>query len=205
MQPARECHARLDRRERPRARIAEGSELGDQLLERRRAPRALGVAVAQVRDEVAEVALVLRTTRRERTRLLEPALELRNVREVGGPHQGLTPAEVARRYLERFGPREAVLVVAEPREVDRPLALAASAPFEDPLTGEVSAVLVLLYTDPSIRQRGVARALAQELRRVLASRGVTELWARAAHNDDALISMGERWGFVRAWELMSAE
>ena len=34
---------------------------------------------------------------------------------------------------------------------------------------------------------------------------MTELWARAAHNDDALISMGERWGFVRAWELMSAE
>lgn len=149
--------------------------------------------------------LRLRTiTRREDAQgtlaLLEQA-----VREVGGPHPGLTPGEVARRYLERLGPREAVLVVAEPREVERPLALAASAPLEDPLTGEVRALVVLLYTDPPIRQRGVARALVQELRRALAARGVTELWARAAHNDDALISMGERWGFVRAWELMSAE
>lgn len=127
------------------------------------------------------------------------------VREVHGPEPGRAPADLARRYLERLGPREALLVVAEPREVARPLALAASAPLEDPLTGAVSAVLVLLYTDPSIRQRGVARALTQELRRALAARGVTELWARAAHNDDALISMGERWGFVRAWELMSAE
>ena len=83
--------------------------------------------------------------------------------------------------------------------------IAASAPFEDPLTGDVQALLILLYTDPSIRQRGVARSLTGELRRALAARGVTELWARAAHNDDALISMGERWGFVRSWELMSAE
>jgi GNAT superfamily N-acetyltransferase len=126
------------------------------------------------------------------------------VREVlDAPDQ--RPAALARRFLDRLGPREALLVVAEPRELQRPLALAASAPFEDPLTGEVRALLVLLYTDPSIRQRGVARALTGELRRALAARGVKELWARAAHNDDAIISMGERWGFVRTWELMSAE
>lgn len=127
------------------------------------------------------------------------------VREVLG-QPDLRPAEIAQRYLARLGgARAALLVVAEPREVARPLALAASAPFEDPLTGAEQAMLVLLYTDPSIRQRGVARALVAELRRALAARGVRELWARAAHNDDALISMGERWGFVRAWELMSAE
>jgi len=126
------------------------------------------------------------------------------VREVLGEDERETPAAIARRYLERLGPRESLLVVAEPRGVERPLALAASAPLEDPLSGSVRALMVLLYTDPSIRQRGVARALTRELRRVLAVRGVGELWARAAHNDDALISMGERWGFVRAWELMSA-
>lgn len=127
------------------------------------------------------------------------------VREVlADPDQ--RPDEVARRTLARLGSaREALLVVAEPREVARPLALAASLPFEDPLTGAVQALLVLLYTDPSIRQRGVARALVGELRRALAARGVSELLARAAHNDDALISMGERWGFVRVWELMSVE
>ena len=136
--------------------------------------------------------------------LLEQAV--REVLGAAGAADGKrTPAELARRYLERFGPREAVLVVAEPREVARPLALAASAPTEEPLTGDVRALLILLYTDPSIRQRGVARSLTGELRRALAARGVKELWARAAHNDDALISMGERWGFVRTWELMSAE
>lgn len=137
--------------------------------------------------------------------LLEQAVRaVRAADEGGAGGAASAPAELARRYLERLGPREALLVVAEPREVERPLALAASAPFEDPLTGEVRALMVLLYTDPSIRQRGVARALTQELRRLLAARGVAELWARAGHNDDALISMGERWGFVRAWELMSA-
>ncbi len=136
--------------------------------------------------------------------LLEQAVRAVQGQDLG-TEPGRTPAELARRILERLGPRESLLVVAEPREVARPLALAASAPFEDPLTGAVGAVIVLLYTDPSIRQRGVARALIQELRRGLAARGVGELWARAAHNDDALISMGERWGFVRAWELMSAE
>ncbi|NOT31568.1 MAG: hypothetical protein HOP15_14060, partial [Planctomycetes bacterium] len=37
------------------------------------------------------------------------------VREVNGPVP--SPADMARRYLERLGPREALLVVAEPREV----------------------------------------------------------------------------------------
>jgi ribosomal protein S18 acetylase RimI-like enzyme len=163
----------------------------------------------EAKVEWARLNLHLRTiTTREEAQgtlaLLEQA-----VREVGASAElaggKRTPSELARRYLERLGPREAVLVVAEPRGVARPLALAASAPFEDPLTGEVQALLVLLYTDPSIRQRGVARSLTGELRRALAARGVRELWARAAHNDDALISMGERWGFVRTWELMSVE
>lgn len=113
--------------------------------------------------------------------------------------------ELARRCLDGLGPREALLVVAEPREVERPLALAASLPETEPLTGAVRARLVLLYTDPSIRLRGVARALVGELRRELAARGVTELVAQAAHNDDAVISMGERWGFVRTLEMLSAE
>lgn len=112
---------------------------------------------------------------------------------------------LAERVLAGLGPREALLVVAEPKELERPLALAASLPEEEPLTGVVRARLVLLYTDPSIRLRGVARALVGELRRALVARGVGELVALAAHNDDAVISMGERWGFVRTLELLSAE
>ena len=45
----------------------------------------------------------------------------------------------------------------------------------------------------------------QEARRLLGQRGLRTLAARAGHNDDALISMGERWGFVRAWELLLYE
>src|SRR5262245_19118334 len=128
------------------------------------------------------------------------------VHEVSGSFSRRPTGEITRRYLERcLGQRESLLVIAEPREVERPLALAGSAPFEDPLTGDREAMLVLLYVDPSIRQRGVARELVRELRRKLAERGVTNLWPRAAHNDDAVISMGERWGFVRAWELLTSE
>jgi len=114
--------------------------------------------------------------------------------------------EVAGRYLgETLGRPGALLIVAEQKEAGRPLALAASAPLADPLTGERVPLLVLLHVDPSIRQRGVARELVRELRRQLTARGQSGLWARVGHNDDALISMGERWGFVRDWELMSAE
>jgi hypothetical protein len=52
---------------------------------------------------------------------------------------------------------------------------------------------------------GEQRALVERCRALLASRGHKRLAARALHNDDALISMGERWGFVRAWEWMLYE
>ena len=150
--------------------------------------------------------LRLRTVASREEALGTQALLEQAVREVSAGFSERPAGEVARRYLDAcLGRREALLVVAEPKEVARPLALAGSAPFEDPLTGEVHAMLVLLYTDPSIRLRGVARAMTGELRRSLAARGVANLWARAAHNDDAAISMGERWGFVRAWELLTSD
>jgi len=150
--------------------------------------------------------LKLRTVeRREQAGPLSALLE-QAAREVSASWSTRPAGEIARRYLEHsLGAREALLVVAEQKEADRPLALAGSAASEDPLTGEVHPMLVLLYVDPSIRQRGVARELVRELRRQLAARGVGGLWARAGHNDDAVISMGERWGFVRSWELMSSE
>ncbi len=112
----------------------------------------------------------------------------------------------AERFLARsLTRREGMIVVAEDKESGRPIALAASAPFQDPLSGQVRAMVVALYVEQAFRQRGVARALIRELRAALAARGVRGLLARAGHNDDALISMGERWGFVRTWELMSAE
>jgi GNAT superfamily N-acetyltransferase len=66
-------------------------------------------------------------------------------------------------------------------------------------------MVLVLYVEPDARHRGVARALVEEATRLLAARGLRRLAARAGHNDDALISMGERWGFVRQWELMLRE
>ena len=108
-----------------------------------------------------------------------------------------------RLFLDRhFAAKESVLVVAE--SDDGPMGLAATAPFVDPLSGVALPMLTILWVDPSLRHRGVARGLVREVRRRLREKGHDVLSARAAHNDDALISMGERWGLVRAWELMSS-
>jgi GNAT superfamily N-acetyltransferase len=66
-------------------------------------------------------------------------------------------------------------------------------------------MVLLLFVSPDVRHRGLARAMVDAVTRVLAARGHEKLAARAAHNDDALISMGERWGFVRQWEMMLRE
>ena len=49
------------------------------------------------------------------------------------------------------------------------------------------------------------RALILELSRLLLRRGFEALLARAGHNDDALISMAERLGMVRTFEVMSSD
>lgn len=116
------------------------------------------------------------------------------------------PDSVARRFLERrFDDERCVLVVARPDAEaggSDPLGVCLTGPFEDPLTAEAVPFVVVLHVAPSVRHQGLARALTREARKQLAARGERTLAARASHNDDAFISMGERWGFVRAWELM---
>jgi len=135
---------------------------------------------------------------------LLPLLE-RGARETSSSylHHDFSRDEAAA-FLERcFGRPETLILVAEAEGEAQ--ALAVSAPFEDPLTGKCLPLVVVLFVDPSLRHRGLARALVKELRRLLVQRGCEVLLARAEHNDDALISMGERWGLVRAWEVMSSE
>ena len=116
------------------------------------------------------------------------------------------PEGTARRFLERsFGRKETVVIAAEDVESKKALAIIASAPFEDPLALEVTPMIVLLYVQPEIRHRGVARALILELSRRLTQRGFEALLARAGHNDDALISMAERLGMIRTFEVMASE
>ena len=73
------------------------------------------------------------------------------------------------------------------------------------LSAERLPMVLVLHVDPQLRHRGIASAMIEQSRHLLASRGCARLAARAAHNDDALISMSERWGFVRAWEWMLYE
>jgi GNAT superfamily N-acetyltransferase len=114
------------------------------------------------------------------------------------------PAGACERFLRRrFGADESCLVVAE--DGGRVWALALSGPFTDPLLGSTMPMILVLHVDASLRHRGVASELVEEIERTLAARGLTTLAARAGHNDDVLISMGERWGFVRSWELMVKE
>ena len=106
--------------------------------------------------------------------------------------------------MERHFAHDAMLLlVAESEEGVHGVLL--TAPLEDPLTGEVVPIIVVLHVESDVRHRGLARALVTDARSVLAERGYGVLAARAGHNDDALISMGERWGFLRHWELMLHE
>ena len=111
-------------------------------------------------------------------------------------------------FLEaHFDAPETLLVLA--REVEpgalpsgAPIAVALTGPFVDPIFPERHPLLLLLYVEPAQRHRGLASALLADLASALAARGLASLAARAGHNDDALISMGERKGFTRRWELM---
>lgn len=135
---------------------------------------------------------------------LMPLLE-RGARESSASYlpDGLSEGSL-RRALERSAGRpEALVLVAEAE--GEACSVMVTAPFDDPLTGESVPLVTVLYVDPGLRNRGVARALVEEARRILRARGVAGLAARAATNDDAIISMGERWGLVRTWEYMTAE
>ena len=115
-------------------------------------------------------------------------------------------ARVVERFLgDLFARPESLLLVAQADGEGEPRALCVTAPFEDPLSGECLPMVVLLHVESSIRHRGVARALVHEAARLLRARGHGALLARALHNDDAVISMGERWGFLREWELMRGD
>jgi len=120
------------------------------------------------------------------------------------------PADVARHFFERhLESPQCLVLVAEQEPPDaartRPAGVCITAPLVDPLLGESVPLICVLDVDPGLRHRGVARELVRVARERLAARGFPALAARAGHNDDALISMGERWGFTRSWELMLRE
>ena len=103
---------------------------------------------------------------------------------------------------------QGLLVVAQAADAAEgapPLGYCFVAPHADPLSGVTTPMILLLSVEPDARHRGLAGALVQEAQRRLIKRGMTKLTARCAHGDDALISMGERWGFLREWEFLARE
>ena len=129
--------------------------------------------------------------------------------EVSAEFRDEAPAPgVGKRLLERhFDRPETVVALARLGDPDRlePVGMCITIPFEDPLFGDVMPYAPVLFVDPDFRHRGLAGHLVRSVQSTLAERGIHTLAVRAGHNDDALISMGERWGFVRQWEWMVHE
>ena len=115
------------------------------------------------------------------------------------------PMGAAARFLEeRFEDPATLLLEARDPEQGT-LGLCLIGPLVDPLMATATPTVLVLYVVPTWRHRGIARALIKAASGVLGERGVRGLSARVGHNDDALISMGERWGFVRHWEVLLRE
>ena len=137
---------------------------------------------------------------------LAPALEAYAAQATAEFRDVPLPEGTCRRFFARcFSEPETVLVVAETAAGRSDLGVCMTGPFEDPLTAGRLPMVLILFVSPNSRHRGLARALVEEVSNTLAERGIKSLSARAGHNDDALISMGERWGFVRQWEMMVRE
>jgi ribosomal protein S18 acetylase RimI-like enzyme len=137
---------------------------------------------------------------------LAPALEAYASQATEEFRDGALPEGTCRRFFAKnFSEAETVFVVAETATGRCDLGVCVSGPFEDPLTGSRGSMVLILFVSPNARHQGLARRLVEEVSKALQERGIRSLAARAAHNDDALISMGERWGFVRQWELMVRE
>ena len=100
---------------------------------------------------------------------------------------------------------ESVFVVAEsmePKEDGATVGLCLTGPLVDPLTADRFPMVIVCWVAPAYRHRGLARHLLEDVARQLEGRGYPALATRTDHNDDALISMGERWGFTRRWEIL---
>ena len=107
------------------------------------------------------------------------------------------------RFLERaFDEAETVLLIS--REGEQEVGICLTGAWTEPLSGERLAGVLALYVDRDLRHRGIARALVAAAQEALAERGIMRLGARVEHNDDARISMGERWGWIRGWEWMDS-
>lgn len=140
---------------------------------------------------------------REAARAFEPRLDAA-AREAQEIHEAVPPPSGwAQRWLDaHLAEPGSLLIVAESAAGEADLGFVLVGDWTDPLEIERIPMILLLSVDSGHRHRGVAGALVERAQTVLRERGLPRLAARAPHNDDARISMGERWGFVREWEVL---
>lgn len=118
--------------------------------------------------------------------------------------------EVPADFIERFllaniEAPETLLILAESSAGAADIGFVLVGPHTDPLSGTRTPMVLVLSVDSRLRHRGLATTLLKEAQRVMKRRGYAQLAARCPHGEDALISMGERWGFVRSWEFLVRE
>jgi GNAT superfamily N-acetyltransferase len=149
---------------------------------------------------------VRQITNPQEARALAPFLDARAAEFMAQFSDEPYPEGAAGRFLEaRFDEPATVLLAAEAGQEGSFCGLCLIGGLVDPLLATSTPTVLVLHVESAWRHRGLAGVLVEEARRILAERGLTQLAARVGHNDDALISMGERWGFVRHWELMLRE
>jgi len=137
---------------------------------------------------------------------LAPALDERAAEFLSEFSDEAFPRGASRRFLERdLGDPATVLLRAAVGDSGAFCGLCLVGPRVDPLLGTRTPTVLVLHVESAWRHRGVARALVERASRILAARGQPALTARVGYNNDALISMGERWGFLRVWEEMVRE
>ncbi len=116
-------------------------------------------------------------------------------------HHGPPSSAAAEPLLRCALTDEAGLVlVALPRGGGERCGFCVTAPAREAWEAAGEPAIVALWTAPDYRHRGLARAMVADARQRLCARGYPRLRAWVEHGDDALISMGERWGFLRARE-----
>ncbi len=120
----------------------------------------------------------------------------------GIEHAPVESGATLRFFEEELSHAETGLWVA--RDGDTVLGLCLTGAWVAPISGERMAAVLALYVEPNHRHQGVAKSLVHAAQAVLRARGVSRLGARVEHNDDARISMGERWGWTRGWEWLAS-
>ncbi|MFT7676753.1 MAG: GNAT superfamily N-acetyltransferase [Planctomycetota bacterium] len=136
---------------------------------------------------------------------LGPELDVYIAQATSDFRDNAPPAGTGLKMLERvFDAPEGVVLLAETDSGER-LGYCVVGPLIDPVVGDRWPMVLALWVHPDYRHRGLGGSLIKRVIADLHADGGHALAARAGHNDDALISMGERWGFVRHWELMIHE